>query len=106
MFQHDRQVVSRFDDNEALYLRYRGEHFVEGQLAPAGISFPKTSVNRGSLSLPEDVLFSETGKYNGLGVIELAVADIPPEISQKTGPSYVFFVRHVPEPDNYSHSEI
>ena len=106
MYQRDRRVVPDFDGGESLYLRYGREDFIEGQLTPAGIRFPKTSVNRGSLSQPEDVLFAEDGKYNGLGVVEFPVSDIPPRIAQDQGPTYVFFMRHVPYADNYSHSEI
>ena len=106
MYQRDRPVLHDFDGPELLYLRYGREDFVDGQLAPGGIHFPKTSVNRGNLSQPEDVLFTEDGKYNGLGVVEFKVLDIPPKITQDQGPPYVFFMRHVPETDNYSHSEI
>lgn len=106
MYQRNRPVVPGFDGGEPLYLRYGCDDFVEGQLATAAIRFPKTSVNRGSLSEPEDVLFAGDGKYNGLGVVELKVLDIPPEIAQEQGPAYVFFMQHVPCPDNYAHSEI
>jgi hypothetical protein len=106
MYQRDRQVLPNFDGEEFLYLRYGREDFVSGQLAPGGIRFPKTSVNRGSLSQPEDALFAEDGKYNGLGVVEFKVSEIPPKIVQEQGPTYVFFMRHVPDSDNYSHSEI
>src|SRR5690349_3120390 len=106
MYQRDRQIVPHFDSEERLYLRYFREHFVDGQLATGGIRFPRTSVTRGSLSEPEDALFSEDGRYNGLGVVEFRVSDIPERITQEQGPTYVFFVRHVPLHDNYSHSEI
>jgi hypothetical protein len=106
MYQRDRRVWPDFDGLELLYLRYGLEDLVEGQLRPSAIHFPKTSVNRGSLSQPEDVLFAEDSKYNGLGVVEFKVSDIPPRIAQDQGPPYVFFMRHVPEMANYSHSEI
>ena len=64
------------------------------------------SVNRGAFSEPEDTLFSESGRYDGLGVVELRVADIPATVRQPDGPVYVFFPRHEPEEDNYSHGEI
>jgi len=82
-------------------MRYGCEDFLDGQLALAAIRFPRTSVNRGSLSEPEDALFAEDGKYNGLGVVEFKVWDIPSSIAQEQGPTYVFFMRHVPYPDNY-----
>ena len=78
---------------------------MNGQLDPAAIRFPKQSVNRGSLSEPEDVLFHEDGKYDGLGAIEFKVADIPERVvaNQTT---YIFFLNHVPHEINYAHSEI
>jgi len=106
MYQRHRPVLPDFDGGEPLYLRYGREDFVEGQLAPAAIRFPKTSVNRGSLSEPEDALFAEDGKYNGMGVVQFEVSDIPDRIVQEQGPTYVFFMRQVPHSDNYSHSEI
>jgi hypothetical protein len=106
MYQRQRPVLPDFDAGESLYLRYGREDFVGGQLALGAIRFPKMSVNRGSLSEPEDALFAEDGKYNGLGVVEFRVSDIPRRVAQERGPSYVFFMRHVPYSDNYSHSEI
>lgn len=82
MYQRHRQVLPDFDRNEPLYLRYGREDFVEGQLAPAAIRFPRTLV-RGNLSEPEDALFAEDGKFNGLGVVAFEVSDIPPVIVQE-----------------------
>jgi hypothetical protein len=88
-------------------MRYSADNFLEGQLLPAAIrSQLKQSVNRGSLSEPEDVLFSETGEYNGLGVVGFPVSAIPLRVDQSDGPSFCFFMRHEPEELNYSHSEI
>ncbi len=107
MYQNDREAVPGFDGNELLYLRYYSGHFSGGQLLPAAIrSQMKQSVNRGKFSEPEDVLFSETGEYDGLGVVEFRVADIPRKVEQPDGPTYVFFMRHEPQATNYSHSEI
>jgi hypothetical protein len=107
MYSRGREPVQDFAGPELLYLRYMSQHFIQGQLLPAGIrSQLKQSVNRGSFSEPEDALFSETGEYNGLGVVEFRVADIPERVEQVEGPTYVFFMRHEPEDENYSHSEI
>jgi hypothetical protein len=57
-------------------------------------------------SEPEDALFSETGEYNGLGVVYFTISDIPQRVTQTQGPPYVFFMCHEPEDLNYSHSEI
>jgi hypothetical protein len=106
MYQRGRPVVPDFHPTESLYLRYQRKHWVEGQLNPAGVRFPRTSVNRSTLSEPEDALFSESGNYNGLGVVRFVVSNIPNRISQSQGPTYLFFMQHAPLEDNYSHSEI
>ena len=107
MNRHGREVVADFAGSEFLFMRYMSQHFVQGQLLPEGIrSQLRQSVNRGRFSEPDDALFSETGKYDGLGVVEFRVADIPARLDQPNGPSYVFFMRHEPEDENYSHSEI
>jgi len=63
-------------------------------------------VNRSSLSKPEDALFDEHGRYNGLCVVGFSVSEIPPQVDQPQGPAYAFFMHHDPQPDNYRHSEI
>ena len=105
MYRRDREVVADFDGGELLYLRYSIEQFVQGQLAPGAIR-SQQSVNRGNFGEPEDVLFSEAGRYNGFGVVGLKVSDIPPRVDQPNGPAYLFFMMHRPEDDNYAHSEI
>lgn len=107
MYRRGREAVPDFAGAELLYLRYMSQHFIQGQLLPEGIrSQLKQSVNRGSFSEPEDALFSEIGTYDGLGVVEFRVADIPERVDQPQGPAYVFFMRHEPEEENYPHSEI
>jgi hypothetical protein len=93
--------------SESFYMRYSSQHFLEGQLTPDAIrSQLKQSVNRGNYSEPEDVLFSESGEFNGLGAIELKVSDLPVKLERPDGPTFVFFICHEPEETNYSHSEI
>lgn len=107
MYRRDREVVPDFDGPELLYLRYSSQHFMRGQLTPDGIrSQLQQSVNRGRFSEPDDALFSGTGRYDGFGVVEFRVSDIPPRVDQPEGPAYLFFMCHKPEDENYSHSEI
>jgi hypothetical protein len=107
LYKRNREIVPEFSGTECLYLRYSAQHFQMDQLGPEAIrSQLQQSVNRGLFSEPEDVLFSETGEYNGLGVVEFNVQDIPQSVDQPAGPSFVFFVMHIPEETNYSHSEI
>ncbi len=106
MIRNGRPAIPDFDPREALYLRYGADEFLEGQLDPAAIRFPKQSVNRAGLSEPQDVLIHECGKYNGLGVVCFCVEDIPPAVTGEQGSSFRFFMHHEPFEDNYSHSEI
>ena len=94
LYRQNREIVTEFIGTEPLYLRYSSVHFLDGQLAPAAIrSQLQQSVNRGRFSEPEDVLFSETGEYDGLGAVEFKVLDIPKRVDQPSGPAYVFFMR-------------
>ncbi len=106
MYRKGRPVIPTFDFAESIFLRYGIDDFLDGQLIPAAIRFPKQSVNRGSLSKPEDVLFHENGKYDGLGAVAFTVVDIPERIIGDQGSTYVFFMHHDPHEDNYAHSEI
>lgn len=107
MYRRGRGVVPDFPQWEQLYLRYSRQHFLQGQLEPAAIrSQLRQSANREQFSEPEDALFSETGEYDGLGVVAFTVSDVPPIVSQPNGPTYVFFMCHEPEELNYAHSEI
>jgi hypothetical protein len=102
-------VVPEFGADERLYLRYEADHWVQGELTSAGIRFPDTSVNRSRFSEPEDVLFSEQGRYNRHGVVFFPVSDIPVRIAldpPNNGNPYLFRIDHKPLDDNYSHSEI
>lgn len=105
MFRRGRPVDPVFDAEETLYRRcLPGE--VQGQrLLPAAIKFPGWSVNREKYSDPDDVLIPNYQEY---GVAGFRVKDIP-ESLRSPAPGNVLFefgVEHVPEEDNYAHSEI
>ena len=109
MYWAGRSIIAEFAPDEQLYIRYLGLHWVDGQLDHTGVPFPRmdrTSVNRGSLSEPEDDLFSPTGEYASMGVLEFLVKEIPSSLQAPDIPSYIFWPKHVPLDLNYSHSEI
>jgi hypothetical protein len=106
MYRNGRPIQPRFDFGELLYLRFGLDDFVEGQLVTAAIRVPGQSVNRGSLSRPEDVLFHPEGGYNGLGAVEFKVGDIPGTLVGDQDSTFMFFMQHVPLEENYPHSEI
>jgi hypothetical protein len=106
MFQGDRGVVQEFAPSEMLYLRYTANQMATGQLTPDAIRSTEQSVNRALFSEPEDLLFSEDGRYNKFGVLEFAVFIIPTRIDTESGKPFFFSPRHVPHPENYAHSEV
>lgn len=106
MIRNRRPVIPNFAADEPLFLRYGVDDFVNGQLVAAALHFPRQSVNRGRFSEPEDVLYHDEGKYDGLGAVEFGVADIPATITGDQGSTYRFFMHHEPLDDNYGHSEI
>ena len=106
MYRRGRAEDSEFRPEELLFRRYMKEHWVEGQFTPAGFKFPKQSVNREKYSEPEDVLFAEEASFEGWGVLQFSVSDIPPRLFANEVLAFIFFPKHVPEEDNYAHSEI
>lgn len=112
MFQRSRPPVASFSADEHLYIRYLAVSWIDGRLSHTGINaFPnkveQTSVNRGSFSEPEDVLFSEDGKYAKHGVLRFQVSEIPsPVAGEPSSLVFEFWPKHVPLELNYSHSEI
>jgi len=109
MYWAGRSIIAEFPPDEQLYIRYLGLHWVDGQLDHTGIPFPRvdrTSVNRGSLSEPEDVLFSPTAEYARMGVLRFLAEEIPSPLQAHDTPPYRFYPKHVPLDLNYSHSEI
>jgi hypothetical protein len=105
--QNNRPSVQEFDPQELLFLRFIQLIQEGGYFYPASIGFPDFSVNRGRFSEPEDVLLPI---YLNLGIATFNVEDIPDEKVFGEGSSqetvYSFVIVHVPEPDNYAHSEI
>jgi len=106
MIRNGRPPVDLFHGNEHLYLRYGRQNWVDGQLDLTGIKLDKTSVNRGSFSEPEDVLYSVANKYEHMGVVRFSVGEIPSPVSKPPAPASVFWPVHDPLEENYSHSEI
>jgi len=109
MLRNGRPEDPIFRPEELLYRRYLSDHWVGDHFSPAGFRFEKDSgqsVNRQKFSEPEDVLFSEDGSLDGYGVLEFATRDIPPRLQEMGTPVFVFFLKHVPQEENYAHSEI
>jgi len=98
-----RPVDPHFHPTERLFLRVAQANLAaDGILLPAAIRFPDFSVNREKYSEPHDViLFDPTA-----GIACFKVEDIPSDLSSEHGPCHQFLVEHVPEDDNYAHSEV
>ena len=105
--QNGRPAVQEFDPQERLFQRF--DKLIEegGHLYPAQVRFPDFSVNRERFSEPEDVLLPI---YLDWGIVAFKVEDIPGEKVTGAGTSketvYTFIIVHVPQLENYSHSEV
>src|SRR4029077_13323918 len=92
-----------FSPDERLFRAVpRKDLTADGRLLPPAIEFPDFSVNRERYSLPEDVLLVRPS----WGIVAFAVRDVPAELADLEGKRYEFRVEHVPEEENYSHSEV
>lgn len=105
LLQSGRPVIPKFAPDELLFMRVQREHVHGDEVDNMAIRFPDFSVNRGEFSEPEDVLLP---CYIGMGVCQFNVQDIPPGPHVPDGSSreYTFNVFHVPEEENYAHSEV
>jgi len=105
--QNNRSAVQEFDPQELLFHRFKKLNEEGDHLYPAQVRFPDFSVNRGRFSEPEDVLLPI---YLNWGIVSFNVEDIPDEKVIGEGNSqetvYSFIIVHVPEQDNYAHSEV
>ena len=105
--QNNRPAVQEFDPQEHLFQRFDKLIDEGGHLYPAQVRFPDFSVNRELFSKPEDVLLPI---YLDWGIVSFKVEDIPDKkiTGERTSKEtiYSFIIVHVPEQDNYSHSEV
>ncbi len=105
--QNNRPAIQQFDPQERLFHRFNKLTQEGGHFYPASIGFPEFSVNRERFSEPEDVLLPD---FFNWGIAAFKKEDIPGafvignENSNET--VYDFIVFHVPEEENYSHSEV
>lgn len=110
MYRNGRDPVQWFAPEENLFQRINSEDLDEsGRLLPTAFRVPCQSVNRAKFSEPEWVLIPT---FEKLGIVAYAVKDVPLRIpveqqtAKQKASDYVFRVKHVPQDDNYSHSEV
>ena len=105
--QNNRPAIQQFDPQERLFQRF--DKLIEegGHLYPAQVHFPDFSVNRERFSKPEDVLLPIYLKW---GIVAFKVKDIPDKKIVNEGAEeetiYSFIIVHIPQSDNYAHSEV
>jgi len=102
MFRRDRPVDPNFDPSEHLFFRIPPDAVVVG-VDPVDIRFPEFSVNRGKFGYYWYLLYP---KFFEFGVVEFLVSDIPTPLQSEGGVEYAFRPEHVPDDDNYAHSEV
>lgn len=113
MFRGERLPDPQFERSEPIYIRCPSNHLQRTnggrRLLPTFIRASGYSVNRGKYSLCFDVLLpgAQHGSLEWLywGVASLQVRDVPSQLQPSTTPT-AFRVEHVPDDDNYAHSEI
>lgn len=66
------------EDNEELYRRFPPDLLQNGRISLDAIEMPDMSVNRSSLSIPQDVIAYE--EFDGWGVAGVMVDEVPPEL--------------------------
>jgi hypothetical protein len=105
MLRNGRAEDQDFSPTEHLYRRYVQADFEGDSLRPARFRFPP-SLNRERYSEPEDVVVSETGEFDGCGILESTVGELSLQITDDLQNDYRFLPVHRPEENNYSHIEI
>jgi hypothetical protein len=121
MWRQDRPVIEKFEPSELLYRRCVKNDLAiddENELWSITVEFPAFSVNRELQSepmefrsAPEDVLIPPDGKVTTnielMGVVQFPVSAVPGSLTPLQGGATVNFrIEHLPEDDNYSHSEV
>lgn len=100
------QPTQHFPNNERLFRRiHRTNIDKRGRATFLGFALPDMSVNRESFGTADDARRNHNATV--WGVAAFLVAVIPPrELQTHNDQRYLLFARHVPEPDNFPHSEV
>lgn len=102
--RNNRPIDDHFPPDEMLYRRVKKDEIVDGQVEYSVLKVPVFCANRSKYSLPEHVILFP---FQDWGVIAFEIQYIPSgpyNTDEKT--SYTFNVVHVPEEENYSHTEV
>ena len=104
MLRAGRAVVPTFAVDEPLYYRITKNDVIADRLDPLAIHLPGCSVNRGGPGFgpAEDVL---RPSYPDHGIARFIAGDLPSTYVSTKG-AVEYKVEHLPEDDNYAHSEI
>src|SRR6266487_2401330 len=103
MYRNNRPADPNFDGAELLSRRCRQEDVENGHRSRSAVGFPDWSVNRAKYSEPGDALLP---RWPDWGVASFAVADVPGSLVSEGGTVIEFRIEHVPEEENYAHSEV
>jgi hypothetical protein len=107
MVRRGRPIDNSFRFYHGLYYRCSQEDLVGKRLLAARIPYKNPSVNWSKQGKPWDVIFD----FPGLGIVQFLVCGLPRELPIEVKPGvkpkpHSFYPTHVPEPENYAHSEI
>jgi hypothetical protein len=115
MYPWGRRAKPFDDPQELLYLRFPATDLDGGEVFAVSMPFPVWCANRGRFSRPRDVLIPNWANWK---IAAFPVGSVPKHLSadpekkkvdgkwQIIERSFSFVPVHLPEPDNYSHSEV
>lgn len=104
MFRHGRPLDPEFDSAERLFYRFEGEYALGASLRGLQVRSPDFSVNREKHGgLAAYVLIPN---WLDLGIAAFTVSSIPGPATSEGEVTFSWRVEHVPEENNYHHSEI
>jgi len=101
MRRNGRPLDPHFQPTESLFIRLRGQSRTEA--SPNDIRLPIQSANRSKYSKPEWILLPS---YEDCSVGAIKVRHVPVGMTSPGNVRFDLKVKHVPEDDNYAHSEI
>lgn len=104
LLRRGRPVIETFTPDERLYRACPPESVAGDIVLDSAIDYPSCSVNRGRFSEPADVLIPE--KPRGWIPAECRVREVPASVASGDKRVFEFKVEHVPEEENYAHSEL
>jgi len=105
MYRNGRHKVDVRSD-EPVYRRVSPEDWGEPHPEVDALDLPNMSVNRGSPIGESLWVLLESDEHAVWGIVYFLCRDVPDQMRHTDGTQFTFGVEHVPQDDNYPHSEV